>query len=85
LADFTSEVLRAPMAEFLGATVFVILGLGSTCQAVLSANRAVASTPSGVTSFLLYVNISIHPGHGRHPCLRILVGLSVGTHSLTDR
>ena len=79
MADFTSEVLHAPMAEFLGATVFVILGLGSTCQAVLSANRNVAATPSGVMSFVLYAIVCIHTDHGRHPCLRILVGLLVGT------
>jgi len=41
------EVLRAPIAEFLGASVFIILGLGSTCQTVLSANRDVSPTPGG--------------------------------------
>jgi len=67
------EILREPIAEFLGVNVFVILGLGSTCQTVLSANQNVAPTPSG-TSLSLNFGWAIGLGLGVRAC----VGISGG-------
>jgi aquaglyceroporin related protein, other eukaryote len=42
-------LIREPAAEFVGTMILVIFGLGANCQATLSANSAVASSPKGVS------------------------------------
>jgi hypothetical protein len=42
-----SEVIREPAAEMLGTMIFTLVGCGGNCQAVLSANTGVASSPKG--------------------------------------
>ncbi|KAF8153159.1 aquaporin-like protein [Crassisporium funariophilum] len=44
---YISEIVREPMAEFVGVAVFVIFGTGVDCQVVLSTNPGVASSPKG--------------------------------------
>ncbi|PPR07832.1 hypothetical protein CVT24_003109 [Panaeolus cyanescens] len=41
------ESLRAPLAEFFGVAIFVLLGTGSNCQVALSSNPAVTASPKG--------------------------------------
>ncbi|KAK0475624.1 major intrinsic protein superfamily membrane channel protein [Armillaria luteobubalina] len=41
------EILREPAAEFAGTMLLVIFGTGVNCQAGLSANPGVASSPKG--------------------------------------
>jgi len=43
----TRELVRAPLAEFLGVGIFVLVGTASECQAVLSTNTKVSQTPKG--------------------------------------
>ena len=49
-----SEVIREPAAEMLGTMMLTLVGCGGNCQAVLSANTGVASSPKGdvITSSL---------------------------------
>ncbi|KAK0440310.1 aquaporin-like protein [Armillaria borealis] len=41
------QILREPTAEFAGTMLLVIFGTGVNCQAGLSANPGVASSPKG--------------------------------------
>jgi aquaglyceroporin related protein len=41
------EIMREAMAEFAGVTVFVMIGAGADCQAVLSTNTDISSSPKG--------------------------------------
>jgi hypothetical protein len=43
----SSEIIREPAAEMLGTMILTLVGLGGNCQAVLSANTGVASSPKG--------------------------------------
>lgn len=45
-------MIRAPLAEFLGVCIFVLIGTASDCQAVLSSNSQVSPTPKGTFSSL---------------------------------
>jgi aquaglyceroporin related protein len=42
-----SEIIREPAAEMLGTMILTLVGCGGNCQAVLSANTGVASSPKG--------------------------------------
>ena len=42
-----SEIIREPAAEMLGTMILTLIGCGANCQAVLSANTGVASSPKG--------------------------------------
>jgi aquaglyceroporin related protein len=42
-----SEMIREPAAEMLGTMILTLLGCGGNCQAVLSQNTGVASSPKG--------------------------------------
>ncbi|KAF9045602.1 aquaporin-like protein [Panaeolus papilionaceus] len=44
---FSREALRAPLAEFFGVAIFVLIGAGSNCQVALSANPLIASSHKG--------------------------------------
>lgn len=48
----TSEVLREPVAEFLGVAILIIFGAGVDCQVVLSMNSGVVPFPRGVSPML---------------------------------
>jgi len=41
------EIIREPAAEMLGTMILTLVGCGGNCQAVLSANTGVASSPKG--------------------------------------
>jgi aquaglyceroporin related protein len=42
-----SEIIREPAAEMLGTMILTLIGCGANCQAVLSTNTGVASSPKG--------------------------------------
>jgi len=42
-----SEMIREPAAEMLGTMILTLVGCGGNCQAVLSRNTGVASSPKG--------------------------------------
>jgi aquaglyceroporin related protein, other eukaryote len=42
-----SEIIREPAAEMLGTMILTLVGCGGNCQAVLSANTGVSSSPKG--------------------------------------
>ncbi len=65
-----SQILREPAAEFAGTMLLVIFGIGVNCQAGLSANSGVASSPKGVSNCL-------HPLNRNCPVTQqiIIVGL----------
>jgi len=42
-----SEIIREACAEFLGTAILVGIGIGANCQAVLSSNTQVSSSPKG--------------------------------------
>ncbi|KAI9512387.1 aquaporin [Russula earlei] len=42
-----SENIREPAAEMLGTMILTLVGTGGNCQAVLSSNTGVSSTPKG--------------------------------------
>jgi aquaglyceroporin related protein, other eukaryote len=44
---YLSEIIREPAAEMLGTMILTLVGCGANCQAVLSANTGVASSPKG--------------------------------------
>jgi len=44
---FRSEAIREPAAEMLGTMMLTLIGCGANCQAALSANTGVASSPAG--------------------------------------
>lgn len=45
---FSREMFRAPLAEFLGVGIFVLMGTASECQAVLSLNTKISPISKGV-------------------------------------
>jgi hypothetical protein len=46
-AYFRSETIREPAAEMLGTMLLTLIGTAGNCQAVLSTNTGVASSPKG--------------------------------------
>ena len=40
-------MIREPAAEMLGTMILTLVGCGANCQAVLSTNTGVASSPQG--------------------------------------
>jgi len=44
---FRSDVIREPAGELLGTMMLTLLGNGANCQAILSTNPGVASSPKG--------------------------------------
>ena len=42
-----SEMIREPAAEMRGTRILTLIGCGANCQAVLSTNTGVASSPKG--------------------------------------
>ena len=44
---YPSEIIREPAAEMLGTMILTLVGCGANCQAVLSTNTGVASSPKG--------------------------------------
>ncbi|KAJ7501537.1 putative aquaporin 5 [Mycena galericulata] len=68
------EMLREPIAEFLGVAVLVIFGAGVNCQVLLSSASGVSSSPKGDylsvcfgwavgLSLGIWVSNGISPGH----------------------
>ncbi|KAJ7018967.1 putative aquaporin 5 [Mycena alexandri] len=68
------EILREPIAEFLGVAVLVIFGAGVNCQVLLSSASGVSSSPKGDylsvcfgwavgLSLGVWVSNGISPGH----------------------
>ncbi|KAF8349489.1 putative aquaporin 4 [Amanita rubescens] len=45
--NFFSEIIREAFAEFLGTAILTGIGIGANCQAVLSSNTLVSSSPKG--------------------------------------
>jgi hypothetical protein len=45
---FSREMLRAPLAEFLGVGIFVLLGTASECQMALSSSTKISPISKGV-------------------------------------
>src|SRR6266404_2156905 len=45
--DFNRESIREPAAEMLGTMILTLFGTAGNCQAVLSTNTGVASSPKG--------------------------------------
>ncbi len=78
LVSYPREVIRAPIAEFFGLVIFVWIGAGSDCQAVLSTSTKVASSPKGVRPFNSHVAALQHYPC-RHGCLWLLAGLLAST------
>ena len=58
--------MREAIAEFAGVAVFVMIGAGADCQAVLSTNTKISSSPKGVSResahekrLALYLNLNL--------------------------
>jgi len=51
---FFSEIIREACAEFLGTAILTGIGIGANCQAVLSSNTQVSSSPKGVSAVVCY-------------------------------
>lgn len=50
--------MREAFAEFLGVAILTGIGIGVNCQAVLSSNLQVSSSPKGVSAVLRVYNVS---------------------------
>ncbi|KAF9468647.1 aquaporin [Collybia nuda] len=67
------EILREPVAEFLGVAILVIFGAGVDCQVILSMNSGVASFPRGS-----YLSINFGWGIGTALGVWVSGGISGG-------
>jgi len=56
--NFFSEIIREACAEFLGTAILCGIGIGANCQAVLSSNTQVSSSPKGVSAVVCAYDVS---------------------------